>query len=350
MLVFNRDMLNLARAYRGVTQKKVARESGFTQALISRIENGFDTPSAEIVASLSKVLGFPKEFFYQERRAIGFPQYHARKRARLGARALQKIEAETNLRQLHIEMLTKAFEGINAKPIPSIDLDEKQWTPQQAAQQMRGLWMVPRGPVNNLIGIIEEAGIVVIPMDFSTHLLDALSFRLPGLPPLIFINKDVPGDRFRFTLAHELGHLLLHNSHPLNDGEMEYEADKFAAEFLMPATEIRPHLKYPSLGKLGRVKTHWKVSIKSLIYNAHQLKLITPAQYRGLMINYSKAGYSRGEPFPINVEEPRLLSEMIAFHLENLGYSISDMANFIKLDQSEFENMYIERPHLRIVS
>jgi len=349
METFNRSMFRLARAARGLTQKEIEQGSGYTQAAISKIENGLELPSEEMIAALSQVLGFPREFFFQDGRVIGLPQYHYRKRARLGSRVLQKIEADINIQCMHIKKLVKSYEGIAEPRLPSIDLDMEQWTPQEAAQQIRGYWMIPRGPIDNLITIVEEAGVVVVPLDFNTSLLDAMSFRLPGLPPMIFINRVVPGDRFRFTLAHELAHLILHND-PLDDGEMEDDADKFAAELLIPAAEIRPFLKQPSLGKLGRVKTHWKVSIKALIYNAHQLKLITPSQYRNLNIQYSKAGYSRGEPFPIEIEKPLLLTDMVNHHMRELGYSGADMSQLLLLEPEEFQGRYMEKPRLRIVT
>ena len=122
---------------------------------------------------------------------------------------------------------------------------------------------------------------------------------------------------------------------------METEADEFAAEFLMPMKEIRPQLAYPSLGKLARVKAHWKVSIKSLIVQAHRLKLITPSQYIGLNVNYSKAGYGRnGEPFPIALEKPFILASMVRFHLNDLGYSVGEMANLLLLEPKELIEIY----------
>ena len=84
------------------------------------------------------------------------------------------------------------------------------------------------------------------------------------MPPLIFMNAAMPGDRYRFTLAHELAHLVLHNQ-PETDEAMEEQADEFASEFLLPAKEIRPYLARPSLGGLARVKPYWKVSIKALL-------------------------------------------------------------------------------------
>lgn len=346
--MFNRDMLQLARAARGITQADIAKKSRVTQALISKIENGLVEPSTDVIETLSGVLGVPVEFFFHKDRIYGLPQFHYRKRARLGVRAVQKIEADINIQRMHIERLVQSFDGLNQINLPSIDLDETEMTPQMAAQQLRGFWMLPSGPIDNLTEAVENAGVIVIQLDFGTRLLDAMSFRIPGLPPLIFMNSAVPGDRYRFSLAHELAHLVLHNA-PMDDDDMEDQANKFAAEFLLPANEVRPHLKYPSLGKLGRVKTFWKVSIKALIYNAFQLKLITPSQYRGLNVNYSKAGYSKGEPFPIDVEEASLLSDMVDHHMRKLGYSLADMAQLLCMEPGEFQRKYVGSPQLQLV-
>lgn len=208
--------------------------------------------------------------------------------------------------------------------------------------------MVPRGPIDNLTEVVERAGAIIVQIDFETSLLDALSFKLPGLPPLIFMNSAMPGDRYRFTLAHELAHLVLHH-HPDSDEAMEKQADEFASEFLMPAKEVRQYLVGPSLGKLARVKPYWKVSIKALIYRSGTLKLVTPNQLTGLNINYSKAGYNKGEPFPIPLEKPGLLSEAIRYHLADLHYSMDEVADLLMMTGDEFAKTYTERPHLRLV-
>ncbi len=208
--------------------------------------------------------------------------------------------------------------------------------------------MLPRGPVENLTEAVERAGAIIVQIDFGTSLLDALSFRLPGLPPFIFMNSNVPGDRYRFTLAHEIAHLILHN-HPETDENMELQADQFAAELLMPAKEIRPYLTSPSLGSLARVKPYWLVSIKALIVQCDRLKLITPSQYTGLMVNYSKAGYGKGEPFPIPVEKPTTLDAALEYHLTELGYSVEQLAQLLLMGADEFEETYTPRPRLRLV-
>lgn len=345
---FNRAMFSVARAARGFTQSELAKAAGVTQALISKLESGLTVdPSEETIDALASALNVPVAFLTSSERPHGMPQFHYRKRAKLGRKALEMIEAQINIRRIHAARLLNGYE-VESERFPVIDLESLEWTPQQAAEHIRGLWMLPRGPIDNLTEAVERAGAIVIQIDFGTSLLDALSFRLPGLPPLIFMNSNVPGDRYRFTLAHEVAHLILHNS-PETDENMELQADQFASELLMPAKEIRPYLISPSLGSLARVKPYWKVSIKSLIVRCERLKLITPSQYTGLMVNYSKAGYAKGEPFPVPVETPAVLSAALEYHLSALGYTVEELAALLLMEPFEFQETYAPRPRLRLV-
>ncbi len=220
-------------------------------------------------------------------------------------------------------------------------------TPEKVAERVRGYWMVPRGPIANVVELIEEAGGIVVLCRFGTNLLDGLSFRSEGLPPLFFINRDVGGDRFKFSLAHELGHMIMH-SVPEDDEKMENEAHRFAASLLMPAAEIRPYLANPKLSTLSRVKAYWKVSIKSLIKRAHDLKLVTDNQYRWLNVQYTK-NFSAGEPVAIELERPGLLRRMVEYHLHELHYNIQELASFLSINKDDLERAYVDKPGLRLV-
>jgi Zn-dependent peptidase ImmA (M78 family)/transcriptional regulator with XRE-family HTH domain len=348
--IFNRAMFQVARAARGLTQGELASRAALTQAFVSKLENGLiPDPTPETVDALAEALNFPRDFFFSEEKPHGLSHFHYRKRAKLGKRVLEKIEADINIRRMHLGRLLRSYEAPAAKEFPTIDLARNQWTPRQAAQAVRGLWLVPRGPIDNLTALVERAGAIVIQIDFGTTSLDAISIRVPGMPPMIFMNSSVPGDRYRFTLAHECCHLICH-SHPENEDELEEQADEFAAELLMPANEIRSYLINPTFGTLSRAKQYWKVSIKALIVQASRLKLITPNQYTRLNVMYSKYGYAKtGEPFPIALEKPSTLSAAVGYHLTSLGYSVDEIAKLLMINSSEFSDTYAERPKLRLV-
>ena len=349
---FNPRMLKLAREWKGETQSSLSEKAGVPQALVSKLENGLiHHPGEEALEAMAKVLNLPQAFFCQEERVTGLPDFHYRKRKKLGSKQLTQIEAVINIRRMHVEKLLRSCEAEPAKPIPQVDLDQYGWTPERAAEYVRQYFMLPRGPIDDLTGVIEGAGGIVVHASFKTSLIDGLSFRFGTMPPLFFMNKDAPGDRYRYSLAHELAHMVLHNL-PGEDDQREREADRFAAEFLMPAKEIRPYLKAPKLGVLTRVKAYWKVSIASLIRRAFDLKLITPSQYKSLNIQYRK-NYHDEEPHYIEVETPKRLTAMVRFHLNNLSYTSSDLAELLCLPRDDVEAHYIgkidKKPQLTVV-
>jgi Zn-dependent peptidase ImmA (M78 family)/DNA-binding XRE family transcriptional regulator len=348
---FNPDMLRLARDARDLTQAELAKSSSITQAMISKLEHGLITdPSDDVLRALSTTLRFPLEFFAQQDRSVGFPHFHYRRRAKMSAKSLAKIEAIINIRRQHLVKLLRSYDEPVAKPIPQVDLDVLGSTPERVAAQLRAYWMLPRGPIGSLTEVIEDAGGIIVSTNFDTLLLDGVSFRSNGVPPLFFMNREMPGDRFRFSLAHELGHMVLH-SIPENDAVMESQAHRFAAEFLMPAAEIRPYLKNTNakLSNFARVKSFWRVSIKALIKRAHDLKLITDYQYKSLNIQYNKT-FQGGEPGDVAPETPTKLAAIVRHHLEALGYSVSDLARLLCFREEDVSRVYLARPRLQVVS
>ena len=181
--------------------------TGFTQALISKIENGLiGQPSNDVVEKIAESLAFPRPFFFQPERQVGFPPFHYRKRQRLGARPLSHIGAIINLRRQHVAKLLRSFELKVLKPIPQIDLDESGLTPERVAERLRAYWLLPRGPVPNVVEIIEAAGGIVLLCRFGTNLIDGgqFSFR-SNAASFLHEPGTCLGDRFRFSLATRTG-------------------------------------------------------------------------------------------------------------------------------------------------
>jgi Zn-dependent peptidase ImmA (M78 family)/DNA-binding XRE family transcriptional regulator len=343
---FNHHMLTLARDSRALTQADLASRLGIMQGTLSKYETGLQEPPLDVVAALSSILGYPQGLFYEVGRPYGLPPFHYRRRKKLSAKALARIVAEMNIRRLHLTKLLVSFNWKTNAFIPEIDPYEYQGrgkgalTVEDAARSLREMWMLPSGPIENMVELIEDNGGIVIPCDFGSDLIDAMSQRIEGLPILFFVNVNAPSDRLRHTLAHELGHMVLHTVTVKSDEEMEDEADDFAGAFLLPADEIRPQLRRFDLRQLANLKRYWKVSMAALAVRADRLMLITPYQAKMFWIEMSKLGYRKQEPNEPPKEHPKLLRQMISFHMKKLGYSVSEMAKLLHLKVAEFQQMY----------
>jgi Zn-dependent peptidase ImmA (M78 family)/DNA-binding XRE family transcriptional regulator len=343
---FNHHMMTLARDSRGLTQAELANRLGVMQGTLSKYETGFQEPPSEFVGELAGALGYSPAFFYETGRPYGLPPFHYRRRKKLSAKALARVVAEMNIRRIHLTKLLISFQWRTNAFIPEIDRDEYRGRGKSTAliediaRSVREMWMLPKGPIPNMVELIESNGGIVIPCDFGTDLLDAMSQRIDGLPVLFFVNVNAPADRLRHTLAHELGHMVLHTATVKSDEEMEDEADAFAGAFLLPADEIRPQLRRFDLRQLANLKLYWKVSMAALAVRADRLKLITPYQSKMFWIEMGRLGYRKREPNEPPKEHPSLLRQMIVFHRKKLDYSVSELAKLFHLRAAEFQEMY----------
>lgn len=357
---FNHHMLTLARDSRGITQAELAEKIGMGQGTLSKYETGVLEAPDEFADEAGAALGYPSRFFFQRGRPFGFPPFHFRKRKKLTAKALGKIVAEMNIRRMHVERLCVSFRVNTNRFIPEIDRDEFQGrskriaTIDDLARSLREAWMLPQGPVDSVVDLLEENGGIVIPCDFGTDLLDAMSQRIDGLPVLFFVNVNSPMDRLRHTLCHELAHMVLHTVEFKEDSEMECEADEFAGAFLLPYEELRKQLRRFDLPHLANMKSYWKVSMASIATNARRHNLITDYQVKKFWMDMSKLGYRKREPNEPPREQPKMLRQMIEFHRKALDYTDDDIANLLCVTPAEFQSLYQfeprVRPNLRVVS
>jgi Zn-dependent peptidase ImmA (M78 family) len=334
-------MLILARECRGLTQTGLAEEVAMSQAEISKFETGIKVPAEQQVRKLASQLHFPIDFFYLSESKRDFGSgclYYHRKRESAREGKLRQLLALVNVRRIQIKQLLSAVKSKNEYEFEYLDIDEHMGDASKVAHALRSLWKLPPGPVQNVIRVIEGAGGIVLRSDFGTDKIDALSQWLPGLPPVFLINDKIPTDRMRWTLVHEVGHIVMHRFPTEN---MEREADQFAAEFLMPANQIMPQLHSMTLAKLASLKPHWRVAMSALLRRATDLGTITPRAKQYLWTQMGMHGYRKHEPVVIPAEEPTLLKELLDFHRERLGHDSQELAKIMRVKESELMEEYL---------
>lgn len=347
---FNKDILRTVRQARGKSQSQLAEEAGISQAAISKIEAGLITePTDEVVDRLAEAVGFPRSIFFEADRSFGLPiSLHGnamyRRKASAGSRALEKLEADLNIRLMHIRRLLGSVDVDASLPLPSLDPDEFDGDIELIADMVRRTWGIPNGPLFGLADYIERAGILIVECDLSSIGVDGLTIRTMGSPPCIFIDQSAPGDRQRFTLAHELGHVVMHS---VPSATMEDEANLFASALLMPRRDIRPYLLDKiSIAKLASLKPIWRVSMASLLMRCQSIGVLASNQAQYLWRQMSALGYRRSEPHSIAVmrEPVRVLKEVLDVHLRELGYTAEDLAMSLHIHMEELAELYGVRP------
>ncbi|MEM1105759.1 MAG: ImmA/IrrE family metallo-endopeptidase [Pseudomonadota bacterium] len=354
---FNDSLMRIARQARGWSQTELSRQSGVSQGYLSKLENGMIDPHDDVVDKLSRTLAFPKTYFFEPDHISGLPvSVHSmyRKKASVGQRAQERLEAEINIRLMHIRRLLKAVEFDRELELPSFELEEFDMEPEQIAALLRRTWEVPSGPLKSLIGWMERAGIIIFHADFDGLAVDGVTVRQPGLPPCVFLNRGQPADRQRFTLAHELGHIIMHR---IPSPSMEDEANAFASALLMPVHDIKRALgKKVTIQKLAVLKPVWRVSMNALLYRAKTVGAVTPNQAQYLWRQMSALGYRRAEPpeLAFQPEEASILSELLRVHVEDLRYSTEDLCASLHVYEADLKRIHglpekSGAPHLRVI-
>lgn len=337
----NVDRIKLARESRGLTQTSMAKLTSFTQATLSKIEKGLYHVSEDMIDEMSNILGYRKDFFYKGHEVYPLRHFYFRKNLGSTITNSKKLESIINITSSNIIDLVESVDI--AVDIPYVDLKKDRLTPEMVAIQVRQYFSLPKGPIKNLINALEKQGIIIHFIDFKDLKISGVSFITPNGIPLIIINNNIPNSRKIFTIAHELGHLIMHYKGGIigEDRDTEKEANKFASEFLVPTADIKFDLKNLNEEKLFALKQYWKVSIQSLIYKANELDLISKDQHRRWITKINYMGWRKDEPFEFEIDEPTLLPKLFQLHLEDLEYSIEQLQSIFGLTNEEFYRYYI---------
>lgn len=353
---FEPSRLTQARVLAELTKAELAEAVHVSAAAVGQYESGATTPRSDLLPILARELKVPVEFFATGRPLGRLDAADAHFRSLRSTRAKDRAKAATHAEQ--VWELTYALE--KRVRLPDVYLPELPdgTTATEAAQALRQAWNVGPGPMAHLVATIEAHGIVVtlIPLtDDAITRVDAYSTDALGRP-LIVITPERAASiyRYRFTCAHELGHLLLHPNPLPGDRQQEREADEFAAELLTPRAQIEPLLpRTIRMAVLENLSIAWGVSVESLIRRMGELRVVSEASVRRAYQRlHAMADFRRDEPIATyRGEVPSLLKEALTL-AEQHGLSRAELALELCWSTSHLGELLGEpdtRPELQIV-
>lgn len=336
---FKSENLKLTRNFLGLNQKELAERLNISQALISQIENGTKPLNEEIVQALSPYVG--ERFFLQDQSHPNL-RVHYRVSTTISKKITDAFEARLQVISNNIDKLLETVE-IPENKIPMLDLEDFSFDVKYLANEVRTYLGFGREPIRNLVEKLEMNGVIIHFYNFDfvseqNKTLDGVSFFVSGVP-VILVNSKIQNSRKYFTIAHELGHIIMHlpeNFILKNDRDLEKEANEFASELLAPSEIIKPELFNLSLDRLFYLKAKWNLSASAILYKAKDLTL-TPDQYRRWVMKMSQ--YRKNEPNDITIERPALLRKIFEACTSVFG-NLNELNSELGINKNIYNELY----------
>ncbi|MDD2235200.1 MAG: XRE family transcriptional regulator [Desulfitobacteriaceae bacterium] len=294
--------IKMARISAQMSMRDLAEKVGVSHTAISKYERNIDRPRPAILLKLARVLNVDAAYFLQDT-PFELQCTAYRKQKKLSQKQQKSIETKIT------SILEKQLEFESALPNHYATVFELQTYDvasfedvEQAAEALRDYFEIGYDSIENLTETIEQNGIRVVAMD-APQGFDGFSCWVNGDIPVIVSQTNIPGDRQRYNLAHELGHLLLNTT---NGFDAEKAAHRFAGALLLPRKtalrEFGPKRSSLNMKELYILKHKYGISMQAIAKRAFELEIISDEAYKKLYIQFSKNGWRKeeaGTPYPV---------------------------------------------------
>lgn len=344
-----------AREARAFSMGDLADLVGVTRQAISKYERGISKPTLDVLLAISRELNFPLEFFYKqefETMARSSPLFF---RSNINISKKEKTACRYNIKWAsEIKRQLEDYVDFPNVGLFTIDVNYDELTfedIENLALKIRNLWGIGDAPVGDLIGLLENNGIIV--SQLPTHEkkfkgIDAFSCWRNGTPYILYNSKQKSAVRIRFSILHEVGHLIMHSSVSDEDSIkksiiefVDQQADRFAAAFLLPATSFPDDLHGSSLSAIKVAKEKWQVSMSAIIKRCETLDLLTENQIAYLKKQMTKNRWWYNEPLDdvIRLAGPELLRDAVLLLINNKVLSKEAFLNLTALATKDLKSI-----------
>ena len=306
------ERVKQAREFGGWTQGEFGQRLGLTQAIVAHVEAGRVSADG-LLEKLVFSTGFPPAFFNKPLSAnLPMGSLLFRAHAALDSSTRGRLHREAELAHELVTEMLPMVNGVRVQ-IPRLIGSDADEAARVANLQ---LGIARDVPIPNLTNRLEKAGAIIVPVPVDSRHFDGFSLwagdQEPRLP-VIVSNSERTTDRWRWNLAHELGHLVMHSTLKGGLREIEQQANAFAGEFLLPAAAMTTELPAPlSIPVLADLKRRWRVSMQAIIRRARDLEKISETRYYYWLKHIGRRGQRDVESVQLDgpPERPRLIRKV----------------------------------------
>jgi Zn-dependent peptidase ImmA (M78 family)/DNA-binding XRE family transcriptional regulator len=300
-----------ARKANNMSLRNLAEKAEISAMAISKYERDLDTPSSGVLVRLVQALDVSIDFLFRPQ-TVSIQLQAYRKHAALGVKEQEAIQMriqEWLERYLEVESFFPDEGQAISLPVHVIQSIDQV---EDIAIQLREYWNLGLDPIENLTQVLEDRGIKVGMISGFEH-FDAITFIADGIP-VIVSKAELPGDRQRFNIGHELGHLILEVEEGLDP---ESVCHRFVGAFLVPAQAARFELgskrSMLDMNELYMLKHKYGLSMQAWIFRARDLGIITENAAARLFQRFRANGWHRQEPGEVIPSEKPLRMERLIY-------------------------------------
>lgn len=336
-----------ARLAAGLTLDALGEAVGVTHTAIQKYEKGTLTPSSPQLLKLARACGIRVEYFFRTHQ-VELLEPEFRKLSTFGKTAQEALKIKVvDLVEKRVELLghfpespIQIFQAPAALPAQLDSIDQIE----AFADLAREIWKLGQDPISDLTDTLEGLGLLVIVVDEENSGFSGLTATARTddgrTYPIVAVSKQWPGDRQRFTLAHELAHLLLANRIKADINE-ERACDRFAGAFLAPQATVVQLLGQQRRGlewqELYALKHEFGLSMAGWLQRAKQCGVIEEAAHLSMWKFFSARGWRKQEPgTPLPQEQPRLFEQLVYRALGEQYISESKAAELLGIPMMRF--------------
>lgn len=321
------ERLKRARMLSGLSLRGLGERVGLSHTAIQKFELGILTPSSRDLLKLAKGTGVKTEYFFRPS-GVTLRQVEFRKKANLGKAAQDMLVLQLSEQvERRAELVSFFAQWPGTRFSLPAGLPERIRTPEDletAAEVLRRAWDLGQDPILDMVDALERGGIWVfmLPSDAEGRMNGLCA--LAGDVPVVAVAETWPGDRQRFTLAHELGHLVISGRlDSSSDLDEEKACHLFAGAFILPRAalirELGPSRRWIEWRELAALKMQFGLSMAASLHRARSVGILPEEAFSRLYKAFSRFGWRKAEPVPVGKEQVHVFGQLV-FHAlaENL--------------------------------
>lgn len=338
-----------ARLMNGFSLQELADalDNKVTRQALHRYEKGEVVPDSEKIGWLSKAMGVSPDYFFRSTQ-VQLGEVEFRKLDKMPQKESVAIKERTKeylSRYLELEEII-GIPTAFVNPLADFDTVTTYEQVNEAAEKLRDEWELGVGPIFNIVELFEDKHIKVVKLDVDEN-FDGLQTYVNEVIPVVAYNikKANKPDRIRFTLLHELAHLLLRFG-AISEKEKENLCHQFAGAMLMPEQTIReelgPHRNKISPQELGNIKKQYGISMQAIIMRAKYCGIINNHYTKQLFFFFKQMNWRVDEPVDYEgVEQSNRFEQLLFRALAEEQISMSKAAALSNQPLAEFKKQQI---------